>query len=90
MTPPVDYEGATTPPIPSSSPGGDLMDISPLPHKQPFHVAINVTLPSPSPGPGADEDEMLAYEEEGGPSPAHSTVSTLGPLHSERLAIPSE
>lgn len=48
VTPPVDIAGATTPPIPSSSPGIDMMDISPLPHKAPFFVA-QVTLPSPSP-----------------------------------------
>ena len=45
-TPPMDLEG-TTPLVPSS-PGIDNMDISPLPHKQPYFVA-QVTLPSPSP-----------------------------------------
>lgn len=47
MTPPIEAEGATTPPILSSSPGIDAMDISPLPHKAPYFVA-QVTLPSPS------------------------------------------
>ena len=46
MTPPIEAEGLLTPPIPSSSPGYDAMDISPLPHKVP-HFAV--TLPSPSP-----------------------------------------
>jgi M-phase inducer tyrosine phosphatase len=47
-TPPVRWEGVTTPPIPDSSPSfvPDSMDISPLPHKAPFHY---ITLPSPSP-----------------------------------------
>ena len=45
-TPPMDLEG-TTPDV-VSSPGIDNMDISPLPHKQPYFVA-QVTLPSPSP-----------------------------------------
>ena len=49
MTPPIEAEGVTTPPIPSSSPCfNDAMDISPLPHKPP-HFAAKVTLPSPSP-----------------------------------------
>ena len=48
MTPPIEVEGATTPPILSSSPGIDAMDISPLPHKPPYFVA-QVTLPSPTP-----------------------------------------
>ncbi|TKX26932.1 M-phase inducer phosphatase [Elsinoe australis] len=60
VTPPVDHEGATTPPIPSSSPGIDLMDISPLPHKAPCFIA-RVTLPSPSPEvtPVDDEEDAL-------------------------------
>ena len=48
MTPPIESERVTTPPIPSSSPGYDAMDISPLPHKAP-HFSAKVTLPSPSP-----------------------------------------
>lgn len=55
-TPPMDFEG-TTPPVPSSSPGIDCMDISPLPHKQPYFVA-QVTLPSPSPVETPDEQSM--------------------------------
>ncbi|EMC95648.1 hypothetical protein BAUCODRAFT_71110 [Baudoinia panamericana UAMH 10762] len=48
-TPPIEIEGARTPPILSSSPGiPDMMDVSPLPHKAPYFVA-QVTLPSPSP-----------------------------------------
>ena len=53
MIPPIEAEGATTPPILSSSPGIDVMDISPLPHKAPHFVA-QVTLPSPSPAPTPD------------------------------------
>ncbi|KAG9233563.1 hypothetical protein BJ875DRAFT_485005 [Amylocarpus encephaloides] len=48
----------TTPPIPSSSPGplDERMDISPLPHKQPFFAQIDV--PSPTPGRSPDADVM--------------------------------
>ncbi|KAF2218816.1 hypothetical protein BDZ85DRAFT_244478 [Elsinoe ampelina] len=65
VTPPVDHEGATTPPIPSSSPGIDIMDISPLPHKAPCFVA-HITLPSPSPDgtPLDDEDDMMTPRSE--------------------------
>jgi len=57
-TPPMDLEG-TTPPVPSSSPGIESMDmdISPLPHKQPYFVH-QVTLPSPSPVETPDEQRM--------------------------------
>lgn len=51
----MELEG-TTPPVPSSSPGGmDNMDISPLPHKQPY---FQVTLPSPSPVETPTEQTM--------------------------------
>lgn len=53
ITPPVDQE-VTTPDIPSSSPGIDSMDISPLPHKAPYFMS-QVTLPSPSPEETPDE-----------------------------------
>jgi hypothetical protein len=45
---PTQWEGVTTPPIPSSSPayGADSMDISPLPHKVPFSL-IQSKLDSP-------------------------------------------
>ncbi|KAF2661659.1 Rhodanese-like protein [Lophiostoma macrostomum CBS 122681] len=50
-TPPVRWEGVTTPPIPSSSPSfvPDSMDISPLPHKNPFSFVTERPLPSPTP-----------------------------------------
>ncbi|KAH0242529.1 Rhodanese-like protein, partial [Aureobasidium melanogenum] len=64
-TPPlIEYDGLCTPPVPMSSPG-DMMDISPLPHKQPCFVA-HITLPSPSPEPVAnedDDDDMLSCQE---------------------------
>ena len=60
MTPPIELEGVTTPPIQSSSPCYDAMDISPLPHKAP-HVAV--TLPSPSPeGTPMLSDEISAVD----------------------------
>lgn len=49
----------TTPPLPpTSSPGAfnDVMDISPLPQKQPLVAQIEVQSPSPMPTP---EDEMM-------------------------------
>ena len=59
MTPPIEVEGATTPPIMSSSPGVDIMDMSPLPHKAP-HFVSQVTLPSPTPEPTPElVDEIL-------------------------------
>lgn len=47
MTPPIEGEEVTTPDVPSSSPGIDAMDVSPLPHKAPYLIT-RVTLPSPS------------------------------------------
>ncbi|KUJ18679.1 Rhodanese-like protein [Mollisia scopiformis] len=42
-------ESVTTPPLPSSSPGplNEMMDISPLPHKQPFFAQIDIQSPTP-------------------------------------------
>lgn len=55
-TPPIEMEEVTTPPIiPSSSPGVDMMEVSPLPHKAPYFAA-QVTLPSPSPEPTPEEN----------------------------------
>ena len=58
MTPPIEVEGATTPPILSSSPGIDAMDVSPLPHKPSYFVA-EVTLPSPDPTPETSDEISL-------------------------------
>ncbi|KAL1311535.1 hypothetical protein AAFC00_001655 [Neodothiora populina] len=89
ITPPVDFEGTTTPPIPSSSPCNDLMmDISPLPHKQACfanNVAINVTLPSPSPEPTPeedDEDDSFSY--------SVSRPSLASRSGAESLSVPLE
>ncbi|TKA73440.1 hypothetical protein B0A55_06091 [Friedmanniomyces simplex] len=58
-TPPIEIEGASTPSMLSSSPGmGDMMDVSPLPHKAPYFKA-QVTLPSPSPEQTPDDDETF-------------------------------
>jgi len=59
VTPPIVAEGATTPPIVSSSPCRDIMDISPLPHKAPYFTA-QVTLPSPTPEETPDDDYMIS------------------------------
>lgn len=67
-TPPIRWEGVTTPPIPSSSPCciPDSMDISPLPHKAPFSfMSAERSLPLASPTPEgtlspADDDDMLS------------------------------
>ncbi|PMD31391.1 Rhodanese-like protein [Hyaloscypha variabilis F] len=50
-------ECVTTPPLPSSSPGplNERMDISPLPHKQPYFAQIEVQ----SPTPGSTPDEIV-------------------------------
>lgn len=48
MTPPIETDDVITPPIASSSPFVDGMELSPLPHKAP-HSTHQVTLPSPSP-----------------------------------------
>lgn len=48
MTPPIEGDEVTTPDVPSSSPGANAMDVSPLPHKAP-HFVSQVTLPSPTP-----------------------------------------
>jgi M-phase inducer tyrosine phosphatase len=52
----------TTPPIPSSSPGplDERMDISPLPHKQPYNAMIEIQ----SPTPGHTPDAMVETPEE--------------------------
>lgn len=64
-TPPVRWEGVTTPPIPSSSPCfvPDSMDISPLPHKAPFSFLNERSVPLPSPSPEvtpSTDDDMLS------------------------------
>lgn len=80
-TPPTDFEG-TTPPVPSSSPAVDSMDISPLPHKAPYFVA-QVTLPSPSPEATPDEqtmsDDRLSPPEEC-PTPLAKSTQSSGLL----------
>jgi len=48
MTPPIETEDVITPPIVSSSPYVDGMEMSPLPHKLP-QFNHQITLPSPSP-----------------------------------------
>lgn len=47
-TPPIEHASTSTPMVPSSSPGVDMMDVSPLPHKPAFFIA-QVSLPSPTP-----------------------------------------
>lgn len=77
-TPPlIEYDGLCTPPIPMSSPG-DMMDISPLPHKQPCFVA-HITLPSPSPEPTehVDNDMLSCQEALSLPTPEKPTLMPL-------------
>ncbi|KAH8675940.1 rhodanese-like domain-containing protein [Xylariales sp. PMI_506] len=55
----------TTPPLPaSSSPAhvGDMMDISPLPHKEPFCASIEITSPTPGEILEDDDDSMMMLE----------------------------
>lgn len=80
-TPPIEIEGARTPPIPSSSPGiPDMMDVSPLPHKAPYFVA-QVTLPSPSPEVTPDAVEMISPD-------LLSPHEIAPPSHQTLLALP--
>lgn len=65
-TPPVRWEGVTTPPIPSSSPCcmPDSMDISPLPHKPAFSfVPAERSLPTPLPL-GSPTPEMTSVDDD--------------------------
>jgi M-phase inducer tyrosine phosphatase len=89
-TPPVDIDTAGTPPIMSSSPYVDAMDISPLPHKVPRFVA-QVTLPSPTPETTPDDadsnlttPDLLTPEESF--EPAAQTVHAVQPP--SYLALP--
>lgn len=61
MTPPIESEEVTTPDVLSSSPGGNAMDLSPLPHKAPYFVS-QVTLPSPSPEITPDIEDEFSSE----------------------------
>ncbi|KAH7081607.1 hypothetical protein BKA63DRAFT_212376 [Paraphoma chrysanthemicola] len=81
ITPPVRWEGVTTPPIPSSSPCfvPDSMDISPLPHKAPFSFLNQRSVPLPSPSPEvtpSTDDDMLSPCDEL-PTPPHFPTPTL-------------
>lgn len=76
MTPPIEGDEVTTPDVPSSSPGPNAMDISPLPHKPP-HFVSQVTLPSPSP------EITLGIEDEPSPdllSPNELPIAQSAPL----------
>ncbi|CAA9957398.1 Rhodanese protein [Pyrenophora teres f. maculata] len=83
-TPLARWEGVTTPPIPSSSPGfaPDSMDISPLPHKAPFSFINDrdrsLPLPSPSPDvtPGSDSDMLTPCDDVATP-PTYPTPTPL-------------
>ncbi|RDW85156.1 rhodanese cycle control phosphatase [Coleophoma cylindrospora] len=50
----------TTPPLPSSSPGPlhEMMDISPLPHKQPY-FSTQIEIESPTPGTTPNEEDPV-------------------------------
>ena len=67
-------EFATTPPIPSSSPGplDERMDISPLPHKQPYNAQIQIQSPTPQP-----QDEDMGMESSP-PRPVEAPRPTSG------------
>ncbi|RMY45171.1 hypothetical protein D0863_16094 [Hortaea werneckii] len=91
ITPPIAGEGVTTPPVPSSSPYGDMMDVSPLPHKPPFYRS-QVTLPSPTPEETPaeqdsyiSENDLATPQEAPTPSQAPSSAqSFLAPLPERR------
>ncbi|KAI9871187.1 MAG: cell division cycle- protein [Pleopsidium flavum] len=74
-------EGMTTPPIPSSSPGpgNDSMDISPLPHKAPFHVMTHIEVQSPTPETTPNE-----------PMPLYNDSIPESPLNGARTTVITE
>lgn len=49
----------TTPPLPSSSPGPtmELMEVSPLPHKTPFTMHVDMASPTPASTPILDDEQ---------------------------------
>ncbi|KAG5952084.1 hypothetical protein E4U53_001685 [Claviceps sorghi] len=78
----------TTPPLPSSSPAPlvEYMDISPLPHKTPFFVKVEMESPTPGSTPSDNQDMVLD-------SPAPITrqapsESTKSFLADRRIAAP--
>lgn len=80
-TPPVDIEPSGTPPIMSSPPYCEAMDISPLPHKIPQFVA-QVTLPSPSPETSPSDGDVMSPDDSTpgfseGPTPPESAPAFL-------------
>jgi M-phase inducer tyrosine phosphatase len=79
-------ESITTPPLPSSSPGqlNERMDISPLPHKQPFSYA-QIEVHSPTPVPTPEEDIMRSSP----PRPAFMETSRPNGAEYEITCIPN-
>ena len=69
---------ATTPPIPASSPGNDSMEMSPLPHKVPYHMQL---LKSP-----CAKLEMRMQSSPPVPSPADLEPKTMDPPRRPLLA----
>src|SRR5438045_3454337 len=72
-------EYVTTPPLPmSSSPApGDMMDISPLPHKSLFVMQMEVSSPSPSPATSYIDDMVM---ESPAPRPASTSLEPSKPI----------
>jgi M-phase inducer tyrosine phosphatase len=54
-------EYITTPPLPPSSPAQltEMMEMSPLPHKTPFSMQVEITSPTPGSTPTGEEGMML-------------------------------
>lgn len=78
-TPPIRWEGITTPPILSSSPGygNESMDISPLPHKAPFSLVAKITIESPTPATTPLDEDMMAVC----PEPSNTMLEVPKPLN---------
>ncbi|RVX67350.1 hypothetical protein B0A52_09131 [Exophiala mesophila] len=77
----------TTPPIPSSSPGQDIMDmdLSPLPHKAPF-TAVQYQLQSPTPDLTPAEDSCSSMFSSTSISPAEP-LQTAFPTDKRKLSL---
>ncbi|KAK1757927.1 M-phase inducer phosphatase [Echria macrotheca] len=79
-------EYVTTPPLlMSSSPApGDMMDISPLPHKSLYVMQMEVSSPSPSPAASYIDDMVM---ESPVPRPASTSMEPSKPIAAERRKL---
>ncbi|KAK3329816.1 hypothetical protein B0H66DRAFT_469007 [Apodospora peruviana] len=75
----------TTPPLPpSSSPGVDMMDMSPLPHKAAFIAQVELLSPTPDMSPAVSDDIMLDSPV---PAPRHALMEPPKPAVADRRKL---